>query len=131
MSSDVILFGRTQNAAQTPFDNSSNGFFSDNVQDAIEEAGSSFSFTLVPEGKTVTIPEGQEMVHGSDLMVLGNLMVEGSTFQVPEATDTGFGWTTIPGGIAVQVPVNRVLFYFSPFMVEGSLMVDGTLKEVA
>lgn len=40
---DAILFGRTQSAAETPFDNSSNGFESDNVQDAIEEA--SFGLT--------------------------------------------------------------------------------------
>lgn len=38
MSKDIILFGRTQNAEQTPFDNADNGFASDNVQDAIEEA---------------------------------------------------------------------------------------------
>lgn len=36
-SSDLLIFGRTQNATQVPFDNSTNGFVSDNVQDAIEE----------------------------------------------------------------------------------------------
>ena len=34
---------RTQEASDTPFDNSTNGFVSDNVQDAIEEAASASS----------------------------------------------------------------------------------------
>ena len=34
----VILFGRTQEAINTPFDNSTNGFTSTEVQSAIEEA---------------------------------------------------------------------------------------------
>ena len=35
---DALLFGRTQSAVQTPFDNSTNGFTSTEVQSAIEEA---------------------------------------------------------------------------------------------
>ncbi len=38
MSDDIVLFGRTQTAEQTPFDNSDNSFEATNVQDAIEEA---------------------------------------------------------------------------------------------
>jgi hypothetical protein len=36
-SSDSVIFGRTQFAQDTPFDNSTNGFTADNVQAAIEE----------------------------------------------------------------------------------------------
>lgn len=89
-----------------------------------------FSYTTIEVGESVTVPSGQEMVHSLDLMVRGDLMVQGNTFQIPD-NDSGFSWTTIPVGTTVRVPVNRVMFYFSPLNVLGNLMVSGTLKEVA
>jgi hypothetical protein len=96
------------------------------------ETADNFSYTEIESGDTVVIPEGQEMVHAQDLMVRGDLIVRGSTFQIiDETASTGLGWTRIPENRNVIVPINRVLFYFSPFVVEGNLMISGTLKEVA
>ena len=91
-----------------------------------------FSYTLIDIGETVIIPENQEMVHVQDLMVRGDLIVRGSTFQiVDETASNGLSWSTIPANKNVNVPVNRVMFYFSPLIVQGNLIVDGILKEVA
>lgn len=68
-----------------PFDNSTNGFIADNVQDAIEEAAASstsnFSFKNV--NINLTIPSNQQMVvyqnidvdNGVDLNILGEVVV--------------------------------------------------------
>lgn len=90
-----------------------------------------FSYTTIAEGELVTIPDGQEMVHSLDLMVRGDLMVQGNTFQIVDASDQGFFWTTIPVNTSVRVPVNRLMLYVSPLHVDGNLMVNGLLKEVS
>lgn len=52
---DQIVFGRTQNAEQTPFDNSTNGFVSEDVQAAIEEVLSGLVLFNVPRDSAVGV----------------------------------------------------------------------------
>lgn len=73
---------RTQLAEFTPFDNSTNGFLSDNVQDAIVEAKISggvdnFSYHKIEQDKTISIPVNQHMICTS-LEVDGFLILDGS-----------------------------------------------------
>ena len=53
--SKPIIFGRTQNAEQTPFDNSTNGFSATDVQAAIEEAQNSLILNNVTCDSTVYV----------------------------------------------------------------------------
>lgn len=103
------------------------------VGDSIE-GQQNFSVVTINEGETVVVPAGQEMVHRRDLMVRGNLMVYGDTYQIPDTAATvvesPFFWTTITETENVTVPENRLLLYVSPLMVRGNLMVSGLLKGV-
>jgi hypothetical protein len=94
-------------------------------------APDNFSKIEIDTGRVVVIPSGQEMLHVRDLMVRGDLIVRGDTYQIPETDTGGMGWTTIPAGTAVQVPQNRLMLYVTPLNVRGDLMVRGLLKEVA
>lgn len=106
--------------------------------DLVGEAGDitvlgedNFSYIKVESGQDVVVPLNQEMVYRNDLMVEGNLMVRGNTYQIQDPIETSFFWTTIPNGTTVRVPTNRLMLYSSPLMVQGNLYVDGLLKEVS
>ncbi|MFO0447767.1 MAG: hypothetical protein ACK52I_03595 [Pseudomonadota bacterium] len=90
-----------------------------------------FSYTEIDAGQLVTVPAGQEMVHSIDLMVRGDLLVQGNTYHIPDASQAGFFWTLITVNNAVRVPLNRLMLYVSPLRVDGLLMVEGLLKEVS
>jgi len=54
----LIIFGRTQSAKQTPFDNSTNGFTAEDVQAAIEEVGEGLVIRNVPCDVSVFVRAG-------------------------------------------------------------------------
>ncbi|HLD91717.1 MAG TPA: hypothetical protein VI911_12020 [Patescibacteria group bacterium] len=69
---------KIQTAIETPFDNSTNGMESDNVQDAIEEASiDNFSYDVVDEDSIITIPAGQQMIVDEAIDIEGVLDIEG------------------------------------------------------
>ena len=55
MGADQILFGRLQNAEQTPFDNATNGFTAEDVQAAIDEVKSGLILLDVDCDSTVFV----------------------------------------------------------------------------
>jgi hypothetical protein len=70
----------TQVAESTPFDTTNNGFSSQNVQNAIEEVldrSTNFSYNNVVLGKTITVPEHQQMRVYQELSVRGELKIYG------------------------------------------------------
>jgi hypothetical protein len=79
----LILFGRTQIAVQTPFDNSTNGFVANDVQAAIEEARSlavsndRYPFTCSATGNSGV---------GKYLDVFPSLPSDTNPFYVPETS---------------------------------------------
>jgi hypothetical protein len=93
-------------------------------------SGFSFSFKEISDGNQVAIDQGQQMVVDGDIMVNGDLNVEGEVFQIPDFSKWAFFWTTIPVNESIRVPANRLMFYLSPFMVDGNLFVEGQLSEV-
>ncbi len=76
MSSGII---KTEVARSVPFDNSTNGMESSNVQEAIEEieVKSGFHFKVIRVGKRVTIPEDMQMTVKQHLKVYGQIIVRG------------------------------------------------------
>ena len=72
---------RTQEAIDTPFDNTTNGFVSDNVQSAIEEARVNailFSgYDFIPASWHVIIPQYQQSVIYQQIDIEGTLDIEG------------------------------------------------------
>jgi len=124
----------TQVAVSVPFDNSSNGFTSDNVQDAIEEAASSsgadnFSYKYVGIGETVTIPENQQMLHQGTLTVFGDLITRGDLIEENPDNTTTFGLGTIPIDDLILVPFNKILFCKN-LKIQGTLRVQGDTVEL-
>lgn len=78
---------RTQRAVDTPFDNTSNGFVSTEVQSAIEEINGNplnpqvytYSWRRVLAGAKVRVPEEQQMLVYQDMEIedTGELIIEG------------------------------------------------------
>jgi len=74
-------------ASSVPFNNDSNGFTSDNVQDAIEEVysiqGSAFFFTKITSSETITVPSNRLLMYlGNMFTVEGLLIVNGDLIEV-------------------------------------------------
>lgn len=89
-----------------------------------------FSYKEVLSGKRVTVPANQQMLFFADLMVSGNLMVNGLIIQMrqPEAHSTFV--SIVNSGETVRIPRDRVLFYGHNFMCNGNLRVEGDLMSV-
>jgi len=90
-----------------------------------------FSFNLVDTGESVTVPDGQEMIITQDLVVLGDIMVDGLVTQLPDYEDNCSFWTRIPLNKSIVIQEDRLMLYKSPFTVLGNLRVLGDLMEVA
>ncbi len=121
-------------ARSVPFDNSTNGFVSDNVQDAIEEinaatsADSNFSFHLVPSGSTITIPVNQQMILVDDLTIEGELIVDGVLVMDEFSSQEDFlPPYLIYSGETYKVSAGKQFFSAVPLLLEGELQVDGLL----
>lgn len=73
----------SQHSSATPFDNDTNGFTSDNVQEAIEELKAlleeknNFSYNKIIGGKELTIPVNQQMRVYQEIKCYGNLNIRG------------------------------------------------------
>ncbi len=61
---EPVIFGRTQQAIQTPFDNSTNGFTATEVQSAIEEVGDGLVIKNVDCDSTVFVNAAVRMSGG-------------------------------------------------------------------
>lgn len=90
-----------------------------------------FSYKNIETGVTVEVPETQEMLLQSDIMVDGDLFSSGNVVQLQDWSKWAFFWDYIPVSESIRVPVNRLMLYMNPFMVDGNLMVEGTLREVS
>jgi hypothetical protein len=90
-----------------------------------------FSYKTIETGTTVNIPETQEMVHDSDIVIDGTLELDGTTSQLVDYSMWSFGWNTIPSTVALRVKEERDFLFVSPLTVDGILALDGRLIEVA
>ena len=67
-------------ARSTPFDNTTNGFASDDVQSAIEEVtstGIGLPPDLIPSNTIYTIPVNKQLVLAGGIRILGTLHILG------------------------------------------------------
>jgi hypothetical protein len=97
------------------------------------EGSPNFSYSLIDEGQTIEIAEGQQMLFCGHLSVLGHLTVSGELIDVcNEASDNGlFFYTKIPADEVVIVEPDRLLLYRAGmFTVDGHLIVRGNLLEI-
>ena len=68
MSNEIFIFSKTQDAEQTPFDNTDNGFTSENVQDAIEEAAGRGPTIETVVGRLIVMNDSRYGVFGDRRM---------------------------------------------------------------
>lgn len=129
------FFEQTPVSDQIPFDNISNGFTADNVQDAIEEAATggaasqNFSYKLIDVGQTVIIQDNQQMLHRGDITVLGDLRTLGDLIQENTDHDNEFSLGLVPDDEVAVIPLNKIL-YVRNLKVDGILRTLGTTIEV-
>lgn len=100
----------------------------DLVGSAATPKADNFSYSLIPDGSSVTIPAGQHMLY-RDLRVLGALHVDGAIYEAAQDS-LEFSWTEIVEGQVVVVPSNRELFVSPGFVVRGDLRVTGRMREI-
>jgi hypothetical protein len=131
------LFYKSQVAAEVPYDNTSSGLTSDNVQDAIDEVstGSSpgsenFSIIKIESTETKTIPTNQQMLYSGNLDIEGSLIINGKIEEILDYSSFGFSWNFIPNNLSLKIPTNRDLIFVSPFIIDGQLIIDGRMIEV-
>lgn len=74
-----MIFTITPSADSIPFNNQSNGYSADNLQQAIEEAGSkgSYSYKFIPPAKIVAIPQYTQMIVKQRIRIYGQLQIKG------------------------------------------------------
>lgn len=91
-----------------------------------------FEVLKVEEGESITLPETDQMSFAQDIIVDGNLMIEGVVTQLSDIKLESF-YTTILQTEVVRVLSNRLLLYSESdnLIVDGVLMVDGSLRGVA
>lgn len=87
-----------------------------------------FSYTKVET--LVTIPENQEMVVSSPIVVDGTLEVTGKVTELVEWSDWSFSWNRIPSGKTIRVPIERDMLVFPGLKIDGVLALDGRLIEI-
>lgn len=64
-------------ASEIFFDNTGTAIQADNVNDAIVEIDNNFSWYHIPVGLTVRIKQYRQMVTSDNLLIEGNLIIEG------------------------------------------------------
>jgi hypothetical protein len=89
-----------------------------------------FSYTYVPEGTTVQVPETQEMFHTLPLVVDGTLDIDGAISQEVDYSLLAFSWRQIGETVTLRVKEARNFLFTSPLTIEGILAIDGTATEV-
>lgn len=99
--------------------------------DIVETNEPNFSYIYIDETESVEVQSGQEMITQKDILVDGDLMVSGETFQLPDYSKLCFFWTKITADESIRIPANRLLIYVENIMVDGNLMVDGDLLGVS
>ena len=85
---DPLLFGKTQNAAQTPFDNTSNGFTSTDTQSAIEESSSGLILRNVPCDSGVALADAVKMISGTAQKAQADTVINSNLIGVVERKET-------------------------------------------
>lgn len=121
-------------AKSVPFDNSTNGFVADNVQEAIEELNAvassdvNFSFHTIATGSTILIPSNQEMILVDSLTVEGELRVDGVLFLDEFSSQEDFlPPYLIYSSETYKVSSGKQFFSIVPLILEGEIQVDGLL----
>jgi len=89
-----------------------------------------FNFTVkeVLSGQSIKVPTTQQMLFVNDILVSGDLLVEGDVVDCSPRQDNGFFYTKIIEGESVTVPANRLLLYKRDLLVYGNLYVVGTVE---
>jgi hypothetical protein len=90
-----------------------------------------FSYTLVEENSTKTIPTGQQMLVDGHVRVLGHLLVSGELVNIGARDKEQFFYSKISEDKVVTVEQDRLLFYKQNISVNGHLRVLGDLLEVS
>jgi len=122
-------------AGVIPFDNSSNGFVSEDVQSAIEEAlngesDDNFSHRVISDGQTVLIKTGQQMLLVGNLIVEGTFIVDGQMIDDEFVDEENFSHKRIFENRKVKVPSGQQMIVDGNMIVEGSLILEGSLSVI-
>jgi len=88
MGADVLLFGRTQSAAQTPFDKTTNGFTATDVQGAIEESSSGLILRNVPCDSGVALTDAVKMISGTAQKAQADSVTNSNMIGIVERKET-------------------------------------------
>jgi hypothetical protein len=89
-----------------------------------------FSYFYITEGSVVNIPDNQEMLNASDLVIDGTLELDGNISQEVDYSLWAFGWNKIKDTLTLRVKNDRDLLFSSTLTIDGTLALDGRLIEV-
>jgi hypothetical protein len=90
-----------------------------------------FSYQVIADGETVTIPEGQLMFYKDAISIQGDLYTLGDLVENYDDNQDEWPRSVIDTGEVVVVSLNRVMFYKNSISILGDLRVQGDLIEVA
>lgn len=114
----------------------------DDLRYALNEPGvppvypENFSYQVIPESVSKTVPDNQQMVVDGRIDIFGQLIVDGTVaiisdldvFEDTEDPPDNFSWDKIPFGQTVAVPFHQQMFLDYPLDIEGTLDMQGRVS---
>lgn len=88
------------------------------------------NFSKFKINESVVIPDGQEMIVSSNMVIDDNLEVSGNLIELSDYSNFGFSFNTIKLNKAVKVPTDRDMLYYKNLNIDGLLIIEGNLIEV-
>jgi hypothetical protein len=89
-----------------------------------------FSYETIPDGITVTIPDGQQMLLKGNLNILGDLIIQGTLQFITDTQNQFPFYSKILSNEVVVVPPDRLLLYKDFLIIEGHLRNQGRVETV-
>lgn len=103
----------------------------DLVNAASAASADNFSYVNVPDGSTVTVPSGQQMLFDAELTIDGELVLDGEASAIVNYTEWAFGWNLIPADVSLFVASMRDFLFTDSITIDGHVTLDGRMVEVS
>lgn len=94
------------------------------------EGSGGFSFKVITENQSITIPENQQMLVDGHMRVFGHLKVLGEIVNISQRQKEKFFFDLIETGQVEIVEPNRFLGYKDHIRINGHLRVNGRLADI-
>lgn len=91
-------------------------------------SANNFSYIKIPQGKTVVVPQNEQMLFVGPITIDGTLRVIGEIRDMTPQ-ESFYGWRVIPIDKVVVIPSNRQMLFTAGMRILGSVRVQGELKE--